>query len=309
MKTKFLKPCYLLVLFVFAACSNQEELPLSASDYNLPEVVNKRLVFESATQLSNIIEDETLQNKLQDKLQTENFSSLKNSEQNGELEYADFIMNYYNEDGEIQIGEELILIKDQKQYIVSHENEGLFEEIKADLNNGNVPSREDLIVHEIETTIVPIEQNNTKSGWLDARYQHEFTNAGGGRYKFVFEAYLNSYYFSIGAVRITTGVRAKFEWLHGRTWKPAGENVYKSISNLRITLTPNFGAAQSVSVPGVSHISNQNLIVAGPSLNSIIGPMNYRIQVSGNFYAQLRDPRQAAYSYSQYCLWDAGVTC
>ncbi|MDY8135731.1 hypothetical protein [Aquimarina sp. 2201CG5-10] len=310
MKTKLLKPIYLLVmLLLLGACSNPEdEFTDISSEIKIPEVINGRLVFSNKEQMEKLMTDKTILKSFEKELDKEQFTQLKKLPEAINYEYPDFVLNFYNVDGEIQMGEDIIIIKGLTQYIIKDNNEILFEQVKSDLENGIKPEYKGVFTHNIEH-IVPVEENQDRYNWLDARYQHEFPNSGGGYYKYVFEAYLNAFYFW-GTVNIQTGVRAKLEWLHGNTWKPAADIVYKSISNLTIKVTPSYGNAQVKNVSFISQTNNQNLVVTGPTnLNSLIGPMNYYLEISGKFHAEMDDPRQTSnYPWTKTCNWQASFT-
>lgn len=305
MKTKILNGAVLFLTFFIFSCSKEEVSTKEINNKNLPELVNNRLVFKNFSELDSATENSAKMKDVSRLLKTQGFRPLKDKIENSKFNYADFVIYLYNEEGEIQIGNEIYLIRNDKQYIILNKDETLLLRVKEDLDNNVITNYKNVVIKEIMHKKIDIDKKSDK--WLDAQYQKEFNNATGGRYKFVFEAYMDGYYF-YNNVYLTSGVRAKLEWLHGRTWKPAGEPVYKSISNLNFVITPNFGNSISKNIIHVSQLDNQNLVVLGPSAYNFIGPMNYNIKVQGNFYAQMRDPNQANYSYSKFCVWDANVT-
>ncbi len=308
MKKTFLKPIYLLVMLILVACSKEENnIPDTSSEIDIPEVINGRLVFSSIEQMEKLISDKALLSTLEIELRKEGFTPLKNQSKIENQAYPDEVLNFYNLDGELQTGEDIIILQGMTQYIIKDNNETLFLKVKSDLEKGIEPKHKGLITHQIEN-IIPLEENQNSDKWLDARYQYRFTNSGGGNYKYVFEAYLNTFYFW-GTVSIYTGVRVKLEWLHGNTWKPAADTVYKRISNLTIKVTPNFGGAQVKSVSFISQTNNQNLDVTGPpNLNSLIGSQNYHLQISGDFYAEINDPRHSyGFPWGTHCTWDVSI--
>lgn len=307
---KFLKSTSVLLLSIMLfSCSNNQEEEIGMiekqQEQNMPTVQNERLVFKDGKQYSKFIEDKNLLKELAFTLSTNKFAPLREVVSGNENEYADFILDLYNKNREIQIGSELIFIKDWTQYIVKNQNEELFAQVKR----GEVTEEsKELKIYKIERKIIPLKQDTTNQqrNWLDARYQKEFTH-NGGRMKFVNEAYLNVYYIPIGNGYVTAaidcGVRAKYEWLHGRTWKPAGENVYKEVRNLSIRLKNSVGE-HVLNRSMVYQEDNRNLVV-NTNTNSIAGNMNYTLEISGDFYSEVRHYQQPNYNYRVYCNWKA----
>lgn len=314
---KLFKLTMLVSIFLITSCSDENEgLSTTIENSFSPKIENGRLVFKSGKHYNEFIADPiNIQNFVKE---SNGFTPLRNRIQGNEESYADFVLDLYNTQRELQIGNDIVFIKDWTQYFISNKNEQLLLTLKENLKNKKVTNHTELTIYPIKREIIPVspEGTNTQARWLDARYQREVRHPSYAAMKFVFEAYLNTYYTPVHApigqpkkysVTIDTGVRSKYEWLHGRTWKPAGEIVSKEITGLSIRLVTHSKTFQRT-VPYVKQVDNRNLIVRGPRVTSIAGRMNYTLYISGRFKSvDTQKPQtmfyQYRFEYDTNCSW------
>ena len=145
--------------------------------------------------------------------------------------------NLLNDECEMQIGDTIIWVNKNIQYILVRGNEKSLLQLKEIVNQGNsTPSIEGLKIHEIAK--IPIPANNKEKSlngrWGDARYQYQFTT-NSHEYKIVHST--NCFQYSGWVV---VEVHINFEYWHDRIWpladiwEPAGEQVTKHINNVKV---------------------------------------------------------------------------
>lgn len=309
----------LLNVLLFISCSKENDTNLIGENSFLPKVENGRLVFENSKQYNEFINNQSAIDNL--KKEIKNFTSLRNHIQENEIGYAGFILDLYNKNREIQIGSNVIYINNWVQYLVKNNDQILLKKIKENILKGKKVTYSNVTIFNIARKSIPIKITNNKNDniqkrWLDARYQREVnTNGRFATMKFVFEAYLNTTYYMSGpftfALGIDTGVRSKYEWLHGNTWKPAGEIIVKEISNLNIRLTnTSTGIHVEKRVSYTKQVNNGNLIISAPRFNAIPGNLNYKLEITGKFKSV--DPTKPQtlffnhrFEYEENCSWTA----
>ncbi|CAL2095408.1 lipoprotein precursor [Tenacibaculum sp. 190524A02b] len=303
---QLLRMVTLVTVVILTACSKESEESLLFNEHETTvKVKNGRLVFKDGEHYSEFTKGTvSLEKEVKD---LKGFTSLRETMKKDKESYADFVLDLYNEKGEVQIGNVIILIKDWKQYFIEEANEELLKEVKVRLNKGvSVSDLKGVEAFQIKNIVIPIEAEAQNKTW--AGYQYEFWD-NGTRVKFIYEAFLDGYRVPIGLGRYTLnahyGIRTKYEWLHGRWWKPAGDNVYKSVSNLSINVISNHMEV-SANEGIIQEESTRNLEYR-KTFNSIAMYMNYTITVSGNFYTQVRQAGKPNYSHSQYVYYKESV--
>ncbi|CAM1345060.1 hypothetical protein [Tenacibaculum amylolyticum] len=305
----------LMIPLSFISCSddNDTSIPLIAED-NLPNIENGRFVFENSDHYVQFVEDLSAIKQLS---KAENFKSLRSIVNDNETGYADFILDLYNENREIQIGSNIIYIKNWTQYLIPNQDESLLQSIKRKLTQNQKILSKNVTVFNIEKQKIPLQINeNAQAKWSHAKYQHEVHHPSYAPMKFVYEAFLNKTYYMSGpftfALSIDTGVNSKYEWRHGKyIWKPAGEVIIKEAFDVTIQLTnTDTGANIFQSVPYRKQVSNTDMIIRAPKFNAIPGNLNYRLVIKGRLKS--KDPTKPdtlffeyRFEYDQECEWVA----
>ncbi|CAL2082602.1 exported protein of unknown function [Tenacibaculum sp. 190524A02b] len=292
----------LLTSLFFTSCSNQETelLAMDQQERKLPKLVDGRLTFESKEQFATYLKEKVLMNELLTSLQNENFQPLKSVIMDEENGYADFVLDLYNSKREIQIGSEVIFIKNWKQFVVKKKDEKLLQQFKENntFNKGIV--YEGVKVYEIKKQRTPLKKQEVlQRGWVDAKYQYNFHD-NGTPVKFVFEAYVNTYY--IGILRVDYGIRMKYEWLHGRRWKLSGDIVYKEVKDLAIDVWSRGQRLRTFRQGFASNTSSSMYIVSGTF--NVLPATPFTINFSGNLFAEIRQGSKPRVNYRQYCQWN-----
>jgi len=133
----------------------------------------------------------------------------------------------YNHAGELQVGDEVVFLHHDVEYLVPAQNAGLLDEVKAKIASGDShPSVEGVESIRIkEQLLTPVGRGDSQGRYGNQSLQREFSR-GGHTYKFVFECAVYR-----GMVHFVVSLRNKFEYRCGRKdWCNAGETVNKTIS-------------------------------------------------------------------------------
>lgn len=264
---------------------------------------NGRLQFASTNALYQTLD--SIQNKGTDFLKNwENqlgFKSLRAAkpEEAGLMdtfEFPDFYAAVINENGEYMVGDTIVWFNKGLKHMIPGKNEAKLAAIKKNpaiselsFKAGTVTLNSNSAAKSGQTQTMSIELG---PGAGDARYQKEFTNDydAGSKRKIVFELqhYLESYgpvggYMSI----LYTNIKQEYK---GSSWRPAGETMEKSISNLTYTIQSNSTFDNSVkylngSVPFIKQTDGNNLTL---TLGRFTTPYGKIIAtVRGNYHAKV----------------------
>jgi len=201
-----------------------------------------------------------------------------------------------NIDCEYQVGEKIIWLNNECEYIINSKNEDLLVKLKQD--NFIKDSNEEVLIHKITKTYAKINEehfdDNTKD-WQDARYQYQFVY-GDHEYKFVFECCTWDLYYT-GVLQ----VRNKFEYKKGSSWPHAGELVYR-YTNVNVT----YNYQYYVPTLRASSYSSQDLIIERTTQYPI-----FYIRVEGTMSAWTNNngiwPITFSYNITNAIMWNQSV--
>lgn len=263
---------------------------------------NGRLQFASTKALYQTLD--SIQNKGADFLKNwENqhgFKSLRAAEpvEGGLMDtfdFPDFYAAVINENGEYTVGDTIVWFNKGLKHMIPGKNEAKLAAIKKNPATSELSFKAGTEILNSNSSIksgqIQIMSVELGPGTIDARYQKEFRNDydPGSIHKIVFE--LHHYVESKGQFGFMSVLYTKIKHEYkGSRWRPAGEPMEKSISNLTYTIRHNSTFDNSVkylngTVPFVAQTDANDLVYTIGRFTTPQGKIT--ADVRGNYHAKV----------------------
>lgn len=307
-------------LIILGSCKKSMEEPtLLTQTQNETLVTNEggRLKFKSSEALNKVLN--LLGNKSESYLANWegelNFTSLRsNHDKDSTLLEFGFplpFLSIINPSGEYMIGDTILWYHEGYRHLIINKDEELLSNVKQNPSLSKLKFKAGIAPISFEGN--PKNKNTTSEVWLgygaiDARYQYHFYNDWGHLRKLIFEVQNYTQEYPGLGYRNWIYTRIKQEWKGSRSWKPAGEETYKSITNLSYEIKYFNINGWQTSSGAVASIGPQ---IDGNNLEYQIGHYitsgqtggGLSVTVSGNYYARVTAPYNSNGLYSLYATW------